>query len=214
MICTPHRVAQAQVVRVISCHPCMQLALLFDFELSIPSDLLFFSFSCSLSCSSSTTLRTIVTLRTPPTRRWSLFHESYLTTRPVCGKKVEIEERTKSDRHTLNQEKHDEVTDPTSTVRPVCGHESTKRCVLTPEHVERDLTSTVRPVKVEELDIDFRAPGLSHAIVKEAEHLRVQKLVKKDRKSSSSGSTSCRLAAEERLQPIQQKIEGHDSRIG
>ena len=31
----------------------------------------------------------------------------------------------------------------------------------------------------EELDIDFRAPELSHAVVKEAEHLRVQELVKK-----------------------------------
>ena len=32
---------------------------------------------------------------------------------------------------------------------------------------------------MEELDIDFRIPGLSHAVVKEAEHLRVQELVKK-----------------------------------
>ena len=37
----------------------------------------------------------------------------------------------------------------------------------------------VRPVKVEEHDIDFRVPGLSHAVVKEAEHLRVRELVKK-----------------------------------
>ena len=36
----------------------------------------------------------------------------------------------------------------------------------------------------------------------------------KDRKSSSSRSTSSRLAAEERLQPIQQQFEGDDSRIG
>ena len=34
------------------------------------------------------------------------------------GKK-EIEERTKFDRDILNQEKHDEVTDPTSSRRPV-----------------------------------------------------------------------------------------------
>ena len=32
---------------------------------------------------------------------------------------------------------------------------------------------------VEEHEIDFRVPGLSHAVVKEAEHLRVQELVKK-----------------------------------
>ena len=36
-----------------------------------------------------------------------------------------------------------------------------------------------RPVEAEEHDIDFRVPGLSHAVVKEAEHLRVQELVKK-----------------------------------
>ena len=30
-----------------------------------------------------------------------------------------------------------------------------------------------------EIDIDFRVPGLSHAVVKEAENLRVQELVKK-----------------------------------
>ena len=39
-------------------------------------------------------------------------------------------------------------------------------------------TSTGRPVKVEEHDIDFRVPGLSHAVVKQAEHLLVQELVK------------------------------------
>ena len=68
------------------------------------------------------------------------------------------------------------------TVRPVCGHESTKRCVLTPEHVEDDQTSTVKPVLVDqemEHKIDFRVPGLSHAVVKEAEHFRVQELVRK-----------------------------------
>ena len=95
----------------------------------------------------------------------------------------EIEERTTTfDRDTLNQEKHDEVTDPTSTGRPVCGHESTKRCVLTPKHVEDDQTSTERPVTVDQKEghnIDFRVPGLSHAVVKEAENLRVQELVKK-----------------------------------
>ena len=94
---------------------------------------------------------------------------------------------------------HDDVTDSASTRRPESGSESTKRCVLTPTHVEEDQTSTGRPVLVDqkgEHEIDFRVPGLSHAFVKEAEHFRVQELVKKDRKSSSSRSTSCRLAAE------------------
>ena len=33
--------------------------------------------------------------------------------------------------------------------------------------------------QLEEVDIDFRVPGLSHEVVKEAEHFRVQELVKK-----------------------------------
>ena len=86
------------------------------------------------------------------------------------------------DRDTLNQEKHDNVTDPTSTEEPVRGHESTERCVLTSEHVEEDQTGTGRHVTVdqkEEHEIDFRVPGLSHSVAKEAEHLRVQEIVKK-----------------------------------
>ena len=66
-----------------------------------------------------------------------------------------------------------------STGRPVCGSESTKSCVLTPTKIDEDRTRTERPVKVEEHDIDVRVPGLSHAVVREAEHLRVQELVKK-----------------------------------
>ena len=68
------------------------------------------------------------------------------------------------------------------TVRPVGGSESTKRCVLTPNHVEDDQTGSERPVLVdqeEEHKIDFRVPGRSHAVVKEAEHLRVHELVKR-----------------------------------
>ena len=102
------------------------------------------------------------------------------TVRPVCGQKEEIEKRTEFDHDTLSQEKHDEVTDSTSTGR-LCGPESTDRCVLTLKHVEEDQTGTVRPVLVdqkEEHEIDFRVPGLSHAVVKEAGHLRVQELVK------------------------------------
>ena len=44
------------------------------------------------------------------------------TERPVCAEKEEVEERITFDRDTLNQEKHDEVIDPTRTGRPVCGH--------------------------------------------------------------------------------------------
>ena len=51
--------------------------------------------------------------------------------------------------------------------------------MLIPTKIEEDQTRTGRPVKVEEHNIDFRVPGLSHAVVKEAEHLRVQERVKK-----------------------------------
>ena len=102
------------------------------------------------------------------------------TVRHVAKWSEETLERTTFDRDTLNQEKHDTVTDSTTMEQPECGHESTKRCVLTPKHVENDQTSTVRPVTVdqkEEYNIDFRVPGLSHTVVKEAEHLQVQELV-------------------------------------
>ena len=53
------------------------------------------------------------------------------------------------------------------------------------ENVDADQTRTGRPLsgqhftQLEEIDIDFRVPGLSHAVVKEAEYFRVQELVKK-----------------------------------
>ena len=67
-------------------------------------------------------------------------------------------------------------------MRPVCGPKSTKRWVLTPKHVEEDQTGTERPVLVDqkkEHEIDFRVPGLSHAVVKQAENFRVRELVQK-----------------------------------
>ena len=60
------------------------------------------------------------------------------TGRLVTKWSEETLERTKFDRDTVNQEKHDNFTDPSSTEKPVCGHESTERCVLTPEHVGND----------------------------------------------------------------------------
>ena len=104
------------------------------------------------------------------------------TERLLTRWREETLERTKFDRDTLNQEKHDNDTDPTSTGKLVSRHESAERCVLTPEHVEIDQTGTGRPVTVDqkkEHKFDFSLPGLSHSVVKEAEHLRVQELVKK-----------------------------------
>ena len=50
----------------------------------------------------------------------------------------------------LYQGKHDEVTNSTSTVKPVSGHKSTKRSVMTPRHVENDQTGTMKPVTVDQ----------------------------------------------------------------
>ena len=50
----------------------------------------------------------------------------------------------------------DEDVDQTRKVRPVGGQQSTQE---------------------EDIDINFRVPGLSHAVVKEAENFRVQELV-------------------------------------
>ena len=115
---------------------------------------------------------------------------------------------------------HEDIKHLTRTVRPVGGFKSIQSCVSMPIKIEEeDQTRTERPVggqestKVKERDIHFRVPGLSHAVVKQAEHFRVQELVKKDRKSSSSRSTSSQFAAE-CLQPIQQQFEGDDPRIG
>ena len=79
------------------------------------------------------------------------------------------------------------------TVRPVksCVSVSVERVDKdkdADENVDADETSTVRPVsgqsiglstQLDEIDIDFRVSGLSHAVVKQAENFRVRELVKK-----------------------------------
>ena len=84
----------------------------------------------------------------------------------------------------------------TRTRRPVDGPTSIQSCVPVSvelvdkyedkdEDVDADQTRMVRSVggqsftQLEEIDIDFRVPGLSHAVVKEAENFSVQELVKK-----------------------------------
>ena len=71
------------------------------------------------------------------------------------------------------------------------------------ENVDADQTSTGRLVsgqptglftQLEEIDIDFRVSGLPHAVVKQAE-LPCSRDREEDRESSSSRSTSSRLAA-------------------
>ena len=66
---------------------------------------------------------------------------------------------------------------------------------------EEDQTRTGRPVKVKEHDIDFRVPGLSHAVVKEAKHLRVQELVKKIEQTKTGCNLYPGLRDQERRYP-------------
>ena len=75
---------------------------------------------------------------------------------------------------------HEDIKHSTRTGRPVVGLKSTQSCVSMPIKIEEeDQTRTERPVKVEEHDIDVRVPGLSHSLVKEAEHLQISELLKK-----------------------------------
>ena len=78
--------------------------------------------------------------------------------------------------------------DSTKTKNPIIKNDETRRWIRIHTKLRVDAyqkieeeyqTRTVRPVKVDEVDIDFRIPGLTQAVVKEAEHLRVQELVKK-----------------------------------
>ena len=70
------------------------------------------------------------------------------------------------------------------------------------ENVDAEQTRTGGPVggqqffQLEEIEIDNRVPGLSHAVVKEAENFRVQELVNKIESHPHSRSTSSRFAAE------------------
>ena len=93
--------------------------------------------------------------------------QSSRTVRPVGGQAStkEIEKGILFD--------HEDVKHSTRTGRPVVGLESTHSCVSMPLKIEEDQTRTVKT-----RNIDFRVPGLSHAVVKEAEYLRVQELVK------------------------------------
>ena len=72
---------------------------------------------------------------------------------------------------------------------PMCLLELSDKDKDTDENVDADRVRTVRPVgseqcidlftQREEIDIDFRVSGLPHAVVKQAENVRVRELVKK-----------------------------------
>ena len=92
--------------------------------------------------------------------------------------------------------------------------------MLTPTKIEEDQTRTERPecghesTKVEKLDNDFRVPGLSHAVVKEAERFRVQEHIKKIENHCHREVLQADLQQKERPQPSQQQFESDDPRIG
>ena len=67
---------------------------------------------------------------------------------------------------------------------------------------------------MEERDIDFRVPGLSHAVVKEAAHLRVQELVKKIENHPHREALHADLQQNNVYNPFSKKFEGDDPRIG
>ena len=83
-----------------------------------------------------------------------------------------------------------------------------------PIKIEEDQTRTGRPVKVEEHKIDFRAPGLSYAVVREAEYLRVQELVKKIESHPHREALQADLQQSDVYKTIQQQFESDDPRIG
>ena len=112
------------------------------------------------------------------------------TMRPLGGQEStkEIEKGTLFD--------HEDVEHLTRTGRPVSGLKSRQTCVFMPTTFEEeDQTRMGRPVKVEELDIDFRVPGLCSC--ESSRTSRSSRACKEDRKSSLSRSTtSSRFAAE------------------
>ena len=59
----------------------------------------------------------------------------------------------------------------------------------------------------------FRVPRLSHAVVKEAEHLRFQELVEKIESHPHREGLHANLQ-QKSLQSIQHRVERHDPRIG
>ena len=76
------------------------------------------------------------------------------------------------------------------------------------------LSRTVIPAKVEVHCIDFRVPGLSHAVVKEAEHLRVQELVKKIENHPHREALQADLQQNIVCNPFSDYSKSDDPRIG
>ena len=66
----------------------------------------------------------------------------------------------------------------------------------------------------EEHDIDFRVPGLSHAVVKEAEHFRVQELVQRIENHPHRAALQADLQQNNVYNPLRKNSKGDDPRNG
>ena len=65
-----------------------------------------------------------------------------------------------------------------------------------------------------EMNIDFRIPGLPYSVVKQAESSRVRELVKKDRESPRSTCSSTRSTTKQSLQTVWCDDKENDSGRG
>ena len=99
------------------------------------------------------------------------------------------------------------------TARPLCGQESTQSCVLIPVKIEEDQSNKNGETR--------KSEGARHwlqrnkTVTCSCDRSRTSpssRACEEDRMSSSSRTTSSRLAAEKHLQPIQQKFESDDPR--
>ena len=62
-----------------------------------------------------------------------------------------------------------------------------------------------------EVDIDFRIPGLPHSVVKQAENSSVCELVKKIDNNPPPTISSTRSTTKQSLQPVQYDVAENDS---
>ena len=82
------------------------------------------------------------------------------------------------------------------TVQPVVNHDE----------------SSHEQTMLNEVNMDFRIPGLPHSVVKHAESSRVRELVKKIREPPRSTCSSTRSTTKQSLQPVQYDVKENDFR--
>ena len=68
--------------------------------------------------------------------------------------------------------------------------------------------------KLNQVDLDFRIPGLPHSVVKQAENYRVRELVEKIENHPHRQSLQQDLQQKQSLQPVQYDVQENDSGRG